>query len=111
MAEIVKWNIQFKKEFGKRTWVTSYANDVMAYIPTFRVLQEGGYEGQSSMAVYGLPADRWRENVEDLVNRGIKQLVSETKWASLRNGRKLHQLGGDHQHPPPPKGTPFAFHG
>ena len=33
-------------------WVTSYANDVMAYIPTFRVLQEGGYEGQSSMAVY-----------------------------------------------------------
>ena len=51
----------------------------MAYIPTFRVLLEGGYEGQSSMAVYGLPADRWKENVEELVNKGIKQLVSETK--------------------------------
>ena len=76
---VVDYSLQFKKEFGPRTWVTSYANDVMAYIPTFRVLQEGGYEGQSSMAVYGLPADRWKENVEELVNRGIKQLVSETK--------------------------------
>jgi hypothetical protein len=51
----------------------------MAYIPTFRVLQEGGYEGQSSMAVYGLPADRWKENVEDLVTEGINQLVRDTK--------------------------------
>jgi len=76
---VVDYSIQIKKEFGPRTWVTSYANDVMAYIPTFRVLLEGGYEGQSSMAVYGLPADRWKENVEELVNKGIKQLVSETK--------------------------------
>jgi hypothetical protein len=76
---VVDYSIQFKKKFGPRTWVTSYANDVMAYIPTFRVLQEGGYEGQSSMAVYGLPADRWKPNVEELVSRGIKQLVLETK--------------------------------
>ena len=76
---VVDYSLQFKKEFGSATWVTSYANDVMAYIPTFRVLLEGGYEGQSSMAVYGLPADRWKENVEELVNKGIKQLVSETK--------------------------------
>jgi hypothetical protein len=50
----------------------------MAYIPTFRVLQEGGYEGQSSMAVYGLPADRWKENVEELVTQAANQLVKET---------------------------------
>ena len=62
----------------KRDRVTSYANDVMAYIPTFRVLQEGGYEGQSSMAVYGLPADRWKENVEELVTQAANQLVKET---------------------------------
>lgn len=76
---VVDYSIQFKKQFGPRTWVTSYANDVMAYIPTFRVLQEGGYEGQSSMAVYGLPADRWKENIEELVTVGIRQLVRETK--------------------------------
>ena len=72
---VVDFSLNFKKQYGPRTWVTSYCNDVMAYIPTFRVLQEGGYEGQSSMAVYGLPADRWKENVEDLVTEGIHQLV------------------------------------
>jgi neutral ceramidase len=76
---VVDFSIKFKKQYGPRTWVTSYCNDVMAYIPTFRVLQEGGYEGQSSMAVYGLPADRWKENVEDLVTEGINQLVRDTK--------------------------------
>ena len=75
---VVDYSLQFKKSFGPRTWVTSYANDVMAYIPTFRVLQEGGYEGQSSMAVYGLPADRWKENVEELVTQAANQLVKET---------------------------------
>ena len=76
---VVDFSLNFKKQYGPRTWVTSYCNDVMAYIPTFRVLQEGGYEGQSSMAVYGLPADRWKENVEDLVTEGINQLVRDTK--------------------------------
>jgi hypothetical protein len=76
---VVDFSLKFKKQYGPRTWVTSYCNDVMAYIPTFRVLQEGGYEGQSSMAVYGLPADRWKENVEDLVTEGINQLVRDTK--------------------------------
>jgi neutral ceramidase len=72
---VVDFSLKFKKQHGPRTWVTSYCNDVMAYIPTFRVLQEGGYEGQSSMAVYGLPADRWKPNVEDLVTEGIQNLV------------------------------------
>ena len=36
----------------------AYANDVMAYIPSARVLQEGGYEADSSMTYYGHPA-RW----------------------------------------------------
>jgi hypothetical protein len=76
---VVDFSIKFKKQYGPRTWVTSYCNDVMAYIPTFRVLQEGGYEGQSAMAVYGLPADRWKENVEDLVTKGVNQLVRDTK--------------------------------
>ena len=30
------------------------------------------------MAVYGLPADRWKENVEELVTQAANQLVKET---------------------------------
>jgi hypothetical protein len=76
---VIDFSIKFKKQFGARTWVTSYANDVMAYIPSLRVLTEGGYEGQSSMAVYGLPTDRWKENVEDLVTEGAKAIVKEAR--------------------------------
>ncbi len=76
---VVDYSLKFKKQFGAQTWVTAYCNDVMAYIPSLRVLKEGGYEGQSSMAVYGLPTDRWKENVEDLVTRGVTRLVRESQ--------------------------------
>ena len=82
ISKLVKTKkIKFKKQFGARLWVTSYCNDVMAYIPTLRVLTEGGYEGQSSMAVYGLPADRWKPNVEDLVSDAAKALVQDVSRA------------------------------
>jgi hypothetical protein len=38
----------------------------MAYIPSQRVLKEGGYEGATSMIYYGLPAS-WREDVERIL--------------------------------------------
>ena len=49
-----------------RTWVAGYANDVMAYIPSRRVLVEGGYEGGGAMVYYGLPSP-WALPVEELI--------------------------------------------
>ena len=43
--------------------MTAYANDVMAYIPSERVLSEGGYEGGGSMVYYGLPSP-WKTGIE-----------------------------------------------
>ncbi len=74
---VVDYSIRFKKQYGAKTWVTAYCNDVMAYIPSLRVLKEGGYEGHTSMAVYGMPGDRWKPNVEDLVTEGVKELVEQ----------------------------------
>jgi len=72
---VVDYGLKFKGEFGWETWVTSYANDVMAYIPSYRVLLEGGYEGQSSMTVYGQPAERWASDVEDRITAAVRRLV------------------------------------
>ncbi len=53
---VVDYALRLKNEFnGTRTWVAGYANDVMAYIPSRRVLAEGGYEGGGSNVYYGLP--------------------------------------------------------
>ena len=45
--------LRLKKEAGStRLWVAGYSNDVFAYIPSLRVLQEGGYEGELRMGSF-----------------------------------------------------------
>ena len=61
---------------GRRWWIGSYCNDVMAYIPSRRVRREGGYEGDISMVYYGLPA-AWREEVEEVLVSGVQRLVGK----------------------------------
>jgi len=72
---VVDYALRLKAEHGEQAWVTAYANDVMAYIPSRRVLLEGGYEGQSSMMVYGLPTDRWAEDVEERIAAAIDRCL------------------------------------
>ncbi len=73
----VEYSLAFKKELGRETWVTGYCNDVMAYIPSSNVLAEGGYEGASSMIVYGMPAERWADDTEQRIFTGVKRLADE----------------------------------
>jgi hypothetical protein len=54
--------------------VAAYANDVMAYIPSERVLQEGGYEADSSMIFYGQPT-RWAPGLEGIIVAKVHELV------------------------------------
>lgn len=72
---VVDYALRLKGEYGEGIWVTAYVNDVMAYIPSKRVLLEGGYEGQSSMMVYGLPTERWAEDVEERIALGIERCL------------------------------------
>jgi neutral ceramidase len=61
---VVDYAIRIKAEQSStKTWVAGYSNDVMAYIPSRRVLTEGGYEGGGAMVYYGLPTV-WSEQVE-----------------------------------------------
>lgn len=81
---VVDYALRFKREFGPQTWVAGYANSVMAYIPSRRVLDEDkpplasplyGYEGSRAMLVLGLPAWRWADDVEDLITASVRKLV------------------------------------
>lgn len=74
---VVDYDLKFKSQVGSRVWVTAYANDVMAYIPSLRVLKEGGYEGGGSMIVYGMPARRWADDVEDRITDAVGRLTSK----------------------------------
>jgi hypothetical protein len=72
---VVDYSIKFKEKFGPETWVAGYCNDVMTYIPSLRVLKEGGYEGGGAMVPYGQPALRWADDVEDLITSSVTRLV------------------------------------
>lgn len=62
---------------GRQWWIGSYANDVMAYIPSRRVRREGGYEGEKAMVYYGLPAP-WREEVEEVLVGAVKRVAAQS---------------------------------
>lgn len=55
---------------GTKSWLAGYSNDVMAYIPSRRVLTEGGYEGGGAMVYYGQPTV-WSEQVENQIMEEI----------------------------------------
>lgn len=74
---VVDYSLRLRRELGSDVWVTAYANDVMAYIPSLRVLKEGGYEGATSMYAWGQPAYRWADDVEERVIKAVHRLVKE----------------------------------
>jgi hypothetical protein len=72
---VVDYAILLKSSLDPRTtWVASYSNDVMGYIPSRRVLAEGGYEGGLARFPYGLPAV-WDPKVEQQILGEAQSMV------------------------------------
>jgi hypothetical protein len=72
---VVDYSIRLKQEFdGTRLWLNAYANDVPCYIPSERVLREGGYESDSSMIYYDKPT-RFAPGVENLIISAVHELL------------------------------------
>lgn len=59
-------------------WVAGYSNDVFGYLPSKRVLLEGGYEGGGAM-LYGHLPGPFAEDVEDRVLATIDRVLEQTQ--------------------------------
>jgi hypothetical protein len=71
----VDYALQFKKDFsGPLVWVAGYSNDMFGYLPTRRILLEGGYEGGRAILWSALPAP-FDESVEGRVLEAVRRLV------------------------------------
>ena len=70
----VFYSLKLKEIYGDEAFIMSYANDVMAYIPSEVIINEGGYEGDTSQRAFGLPA-KWSKEIESLIIEGIKKMV------------------------------------
>jgi putative membrane-bound dehydrogenase-like protein len=66
-----------------RLWVTAYANDVPCYIPSQRILSEGGYEAESSLWYYGRPG-RLSTDVEGIILDAVQKLLPHSFYNAER---------------------------
>ena len=72
---VIDYAIRLKKELGQEnTFVAGYSNHVMAYIPSERVLTEGGYEGAGAMLYYQQPS-QWKAGLEEKIISTVHQLL------------------------------------
>jgi hypothetical protein len=77
---VVDYALRAKKEYqGLDLIVAGYSNDVMCYIPSRRVLKEGGYEAVDSMVYYGQPGP-FTEEVEETVFDAIHTALGRVGW-------------------------------
>ena len=76
---VVDYALRLKKELGaEKLWVAGYSNDVFAYIPSLRVLNEGGYEAESAMIYYGQPG-RFAPSIEETIIGKVHELVKRVR--------------------------------
>lgn len=75
---VVDYSLKFKAAYGwNNTWVCGYSNDLLSYVPSLRVLKEGGYEGVTGMFEYGHRAP-YTETVEEQITKKVEELVKAT---------------------------------
>lgn len=77
---VVDYARRFKRVLASdHPWTVGYAYEVPCYIPSIRLLKEGGYETESSLIYYGFYGP-FRASIEDLLVNRMAGLV-----ASLRS--------------------------
>lgn len=76
---VVDYSIRLKRELrdqSKAVWISGYSNDVFGYVPSLRVLQEGGYEGRGAMQYTSLPGP-FAPSVEERIVGGVHEMVQQ----------------------------------
>ncbi len=75
---VVDYSLRLKKQYGfDDCWVAGYSNDVLGYIPSRRVLEEGGYEGGDALILFGRPG-KFGPAIEEIIVEKVGQLIERT---------------------------------
>jgi len=76
---VVDYALRLARDYaGQRLWAAGYSNDVFGYVPSLRVLEEGGYEGGGAMIYYGRPGP-FDRSVEERIHATVRALMEETE--------------------------------
>ncbi len=74
---VVDYAIRLKKELhGSRIWMNAYTNACPGYVPSERILREGGYEGGAAMVYYDIPGP-YATGLELTIVETVKRQLQE----------------------------------
>ena len=72
---VADYSLRFKATYGHgKLWVAGYSNDVFGYIPSLRVLREGGYEGGGAYQFSAFPGPL-AEDVETRIAAAVERVM------------------------------------
>jgi hypothetical protein len=75
---VVDYPLKVKEEYtNENLFIAGYCNEVQCYIPSKRLLTEGGYEVETSMIYYGYPGP-FAGNVEEMIFGAIHKAMKQT---------------------------------
>jgi len=84
---VVDYGLRLERELaaeGRAVWVAGYSNFVHAYLPSRRVLAEGGYEGTQAVIYQSLPGP-FRDDVEErVVETVVREAAAVVDAAATR---------------------------
>lgn len=79
---VVDYSLRLKRELAKDrndiVWIAGYSNYVFGYLPSQRVLKEGGYEGARAMQYTTFPGP-FDDSVEQRVVSQVHELVTRVR--------------------------------
>lgn len=74
---VVDYGIRLKRELdGERVWIHAYANACPGYVPSERILAEGGYEGGQAMVYYDVPGP-YATGIEDRIVATVRRHLDD----------------------------------
>ncbi len=72
---VANYSLRAKKEYGADGLIVAgYSNDIPCYIPSSRILKEGGYEARDAILMGSLPGPLG-DQTEETIFAGIKELM------------------------------------
>lgn len=76
---VVDYSLRLKEELpGPAVWIAGYSNDVFGYVPSRRVLSEGGYEAGGAMR-YSLLPGPFAASVESRIVEKVHELARHVR--------------------------------
>ncbi|HUG92948.1 MAG TPA: neutral/alkaline non-lysosomal ceramidase N-terminal domain-containing protein [Planctomycetaceae bacterium] len=81
---VVDYSLRLKRELstadanGPIVWVSGYSNDVFGYVPSVRVLEEGGYEGGGAMRHTAFPGP-FAATLEERIVGKVHELLAGSR--------------------------------